>query len=63
MVTAQGLGLRPRLEVVKLGLLVGNSGGLFPTSGLGAGSQATGWTAGTLQAFWNTDHTPGTVLA
>lgn len=44
MVTAQGLGLRPRLEVVKLGLLVGNSGGLFPTSGLGAGSQATGWT-------------------
>lgn len=61
---AQVLGLRPWFEVVKLGLIVGNSRGLFPTNGLGAGSQATGWTpAGTLQAFWNTDHTPGTILA
>lgn len=62
MVTAQGLGLRPRLEVVKLGLLVGNSGGLFPAV-WGRGARPLAGPAGTLQAFWNTDHTPGTVLA
>lgn len=44
MVTAQVLGLRPRFEVVKLGLIVWSSRGLFPTNGLGAGSQASGWT-------------------
>lgn len=44
MVTAQVLGLRPRFEVVKLGLIVWSSRGLLPTNGLGAGSQASGWT-------------------